>query len=92
MAKAPVKYTLCHKPAARRDLKKLKKNKIVLESIVKTIKKLSDDPRPQGAKPLKGDTKYRVRDGEFRILYEVDDDARTVTIACVEDRKDVYGH
>lgn len=90
MAKASVKYTLGHTSSARRDLKKLKNNRIVLESVVATIKKLEGDPRPSGAEPLEGDVTFRIRDGEFRIIYEIDDSARTVTITRVRDRKDAY--
>lgn len=92
MAKAAGKYAILLSPAAARDLKKLKKNKTVLESIDATILKLADNPRPAGAEQLSGSTSYRKRDGEYRILYDVDDDARTVTIQRVRDRKDVYKH
>lgn len=92
MAKAAFKHTINHTPSARRDLKKLKKNHLVLESVVESIKKLADNPRPSGAEALEGDVTYRIRDGEYRIIYEIDDKAKTVTITRVRDRKDVYKH
>ncbi len=84
-------YTVSSSPAAARQLKKLRKNQTVLASIAATIRKLADEPRPPGAEQL-GPNWYRVRDGEYRIVYVVDDSAGTVIIAKVADRKDVYRH
>jgi len=90
VAKAARKYDILYWPAAKRDLKKLKNNKTVLASIDKSIVALATNPRPPGAIQLEGGTSYRKRDGEYRILYDIDDDARTVTIARIRDRKEVY--
>ncbi len=52
---------------------------------------LSDNPRPSGVKKLCGYTStYRVRVGDYRIVYEVDDSAQEVCLLHVADRKDVY--
>ena len=51
---------------------------------------LASDPRPPGAKKLKGDLGYSLRVGVYRILYDVDDQEHTVTIYRVKHRRDVY--
>jgi mRNA interferase RelE/StbE len=89
MAKKPKKYEIDHTPAAERDLKKLKNNSIVLGSLVATILALKENPRPNGCKHLTG-IRYRVRDGEYRIIYEIDDTTKRILITRVRDRKDVY--
>lgn len=80
-------YTLGIRPSAKRDLKRLKNNRIVLISVTKTIEKLSTNPRPHGVKHL-GGTLYRVRDGEYRILFDIDDQARSVDVTAVKHRKE----
>ena len=62
----------------------------MLKSIDITITSLKTNPRPSGAEKLLGNVKYRVRDGEYRILYEVNDTARKVLVTRIRDRKDVY--
>ena len=51
---------------------------------------LGDDPRPSGAVKLSGRNGYRVRVVDFRILYEIDDAAREVTVFDIGHRRDVY--
>jgi mRNA interferase RelE/StbE len=55
------------------------------------IKALHDDPCPSGVKKLEGSAStYRVRVGDYRILYKVNDSAKEVHLLRVGDRKDVY--
>ena len=58
--------------------------------IVDRIARLAADPRPPGCEKLSGAEKYRVRQGNYRILYEVDDRNARVMVVRVADRKDVY--
>ena len=52
---------------------------------------LGEVPRPPGCKKLKGDEKtWRIRSGRYRILYQIDDSAKVVTVVGVGHRKDVY--
>ncbi len=51
---------------------------------------LAENPRPDGAKKLKGETGYRIRVGNYRVLYEIDDAAQLVIIYRVKHRRDVY--
>jgi mRNA interferase RelE/StbE len=61
------------------------------QRIVERIQNLASDPRPRGSEKLSGySDRYRVRQGNYRIIYLIDDDAQKVTIYKVGDRKDVY--
>jgi len=54
------------------------------------INALADNPRPAGAKKLKGTEGYRLRVGDYRILYEIQDDTARVLIVTIGHRREVY--
>ncbi len=54
------------------------------------IDRLGEDPRPSNAKKLRGRTDYSLRVGIYRILYEIDDEARMVTVYRVKHRREAY--
>ena len=54
------------------------------------IRGLANEPRPPGAEKLSGDDKYRTRQGDYRIIYAVDDGEHTVTIVKIGHRREVY--
>ncbi len=58
--------------------------------IVSRIEALGLDPRPAGVEKLSGDDKYRVRQGRYRILYQIQDRELVITVVKVGDRRDVY--
>ena len=58
--------------------------------LVTRIAALAADPRPTGAEKLSGADKYRVRQGDYRILYAIEDAALVVTVVRVGHRRDVY--
>ena len=58
--------------------------------IVDRIQALAGEPRPPGVERLSGAEKYRVRQGNYRILYTIDDDAATVVVIKIGHRRDVY--
>ena len=61
------------------------------QKIVTRIQGLASNPRSHGSEKLAGySDRYRVRQGNFRIIYLIDDDASEVTIYKIGDRKDVY--
>ncbi len=61
------------------------------ELIEQRLLTLGVNPRPPGCKKLKGgDTAWRIRVGDYRTLYEIDDDRAVVTVATICHRKDVY--
>lgn len=83
-------YQVRMTPAAEKDLKGLPK--AVRVQVAKQLRRLAEDPRPPGAAPVKnrlqGD--YRVRVGNYRVGYEVDDQQQTVTVWQIGDRKRFY--
>lgn len=62
----------------------------VSTSLENKMLELENNPRPVGCKKLKGRNGYRIRSGNYRIIYEIDDKIITVTVIDVGDRKDVY--
>jgi len=58
--------------------------------VKEAILSLARNPRPNGCKKLQGRDGYRIRIGNFRIVYDIDDKIVTVYILTVMDRKDVY--
>ena len=78
---------------ADRAAKSLRKHpKDVRAQINEKLLALETDPRPHGYKKLKGvEDLYRVRTGNFRIVYAIEDDKLIVYVVDVGDRKDVYG-
>jgi len=82
-------YLVVDQPAAERDLAKLPRD--VLRRVDDRIRTLAENPRPPGSEKLKGaEDLYRVRVGDYRILYRIDDKARVVRIARVRHRRDAY--
>ncbi len=88
MMNAGRKYQVNLKKSVIKDLEKLPD--IVLKRVQKTILALSDNPRPEGCKKLKGRDDYRVRVGDYRILYYINDDIVTIEVVRMQHRKDVY--
>lgn len=61
------------------------------QRLVERIRALAENPRPMGAEKLSGvRDKYRIRQGNYRLLYEIEDDVLTVYVVKIADRKDVY--
>lgn len=76
------------KPAAK-DLAAVDKR--TLQNIDSIILSLADNPRPHGSIKLQGAFDlYRIRKGDFRIIYQIDDEALIVTVVRVGNRRDVY--
>jgi len=73
---------------AQKQIKKLQTTARV--EIVLAIKKLADNPRPNGVKKLSGRDAWRIRSGDFRVIYEIFDDMVMVNVLTVGHRKEVY--
>ena len=58
--------------------------------IIASISTLANNPRPHGCKKLKGRPGYRIREGNYRIIYEINDKILTVTVIGAGDRKEIY--
>ncbi len=83
------RYALTFRPGALRALRKLDRQ--IAERIKAATEALQDDPRPPGAKMLTGSHGlWRIRIGEYRIVYTVDDQRRIVRVAAAGHRRDVY--
>lgn len=81
-------YRLFIKPSAAKEIEALPKQD--RRRIVAKITSLSHDPRPPGCEKLSGHDRYRLRQGNYRILYEIQDLALIVVIVKVGHRRDVY--
>jgi len=87
----PARYVVKVTAAAYRDIESLTKkiSKAQRKRIGQKIHGLASEPRPVGSKKLT-DNGYRLRDGNYRILYEIDDKDHTVRIGRIQDRSNVY--
>jgi mRNA interferase RelE/StbE len=82
-------YALNVRPRARRALRQL--DPTARQAVAAAIDALAADPRPPGAAPIKGHRPYlRVRVGDYRVIYAVDETTRAVRIAVVGHRREVY--
>jgi mRNA interferase RelE/StbE len=82
-------YALDIRPRARRSLRQL--DPVARKAVAGAIDNLTVDPRPPGARALTGHRPYlRVRSGDYRVIYFVDDRAGLVTVAVIGHRREVY--
>lgn len=81
-------YELVFKKSVARDLRALPRQDV--RRILERVRSLSRDPRPPGCEKLSGQERYRIRQGAYRILYEVADERLVVLIVKVAHRRDVY--
>ena len=81
-------YRIEIKKSAGKELKKIKRKD--QERIIERIRGLAQNPRPPGSKKLSGEEKYRIRQGDYRILYQIFDDTVLVVIVKIAHRRDVY--
>ena len=82
------KYRVYFKPSAEKELRSLPKN--IAESTILKIDTLIENPRPRTSKKLKGKDSYRLRIGDYRVVYNIDDKNKIVTVFRIRHRKDVY--
>jgi len=81
-------YKVLIKASAVKELEALPKTH--RPRVARRIQQLGDDPRPPGCEKLSREAKYRVRQGTYRVAYEISDAERTVLIVKIAHRKDVY--
>ena len=81
-------YRLVTKKSAERELRGIPKQD--LHRIVKRIEGLAHEPRPPGCEKLSGQERYRIRQGDYRIVYAVDEAQRTVEVVRIGHRREVY--
>lgn len=83
-----VAYKILIKKDAEKDLGSLPKAD--LKRVTKKIRALSESPRPAGCEKLQGEEGYRIRQGDYRVVYLVDDSEKIVRIVKIGNRKEVY--
>jgi mRNA interferase RelE/StbE len=82
-------YKVILKPSVEKDLRKL--SKAVLQKIFSAIENLADEPFPSKTIKLEGaDKTYRIRIGDYRIVYEVETTGKLITVLYVRHRREVY--
>jgi mRNA interferase RelE/StbE len=82
-------YTVVFARSARRELERLEAG--VARRIISRVEALAEDPRPHGCVKLQGAADlWRIRVGDYRVIYSLDDDARLVDIRVVRHRSDAY--
>jgi mRNA interferase RelE/StbE len=83
------RYRVLIKPSAVKELENIpgKKDR---QRIVERISALADDPRPHGSQKLSGKDRFRLRQGAYRIIYAIEEDALVVYVVKIGHRKDVY--
>jgi mRNA interferase RelE/StbE len=85
-----VTYKIEFRPAALRDLKSLPRE--ILQKVSEKISALADNPRPVGVEKLSGSEEnfYRIRIGDYRVLYTIQDKILLILIIKVRHRREVY--
>ena len=82
-------YAVEVKPPARKELEALPDN--VLARVVSKLEALGRTPRPAGCKKLKGyKDQWRVRAGDWRVVYIIDDAAKLISVTRIAHRREVY--
>jgi mRNA interferase RelE/StbE len=81
-------YKLVFKKSVLKDLRSIPRKDVV--RIIRCLDKLMSDPRPSGSEKLSGQERYRIRQGRYRIIYEINDDVLMVVVVKVGNRKEVY--
>jgi mRNA interferase RelE/StbE len=81
-------YSLRVKKSADKELRSVPKPD--LTRLVHRIRTLASNPRPHGCEKLSGEDKYRVRQGDWRVIYEIDDAVKVVEIVKIGHRREVY--
>jgi mRNA interferase RelE/StbE len=83
-----MKYQVRIIPSAEKEMDKL--TPLIHRRISRKILLLEDNPRPIGAKKLSGREEYRLRAGDYRVLYTINDRRHVVTVFAVGHRREVY--
>lgn len=81
-------YEIVFKKSVAKDLRAFPKADV--RRIMHRIRLLAGDPRPSGCEKLSGQEKYRVRQGVYRIVYEIEDQRLLVLVVKIGHRRDVY--
>jgi mRNA interferase RelE/StbE len=81
-------YSVVLKASAQREIERLERRE--RERVVFALGALADDPRPRGCEKLSTLDRYRIRAGEYRVVYTIEDSIVTVFVVKVGHRRDIY--
>lgn len=81
-------FELRFKQSVAKDLRQIPKKDVA--KILKRVEALREDPRPVGVEKLSGQEKYRIRQGVYRVLYEIRNNELIVVVVKIGHRRDVY--
>ena len=81
-------YSLAFKKSVAKDLRNIPRKDV--KQILKCIQRLREDPRAEGCIKLSGQERYRVRQGVYRIIYEIQDSRLIILVVKVAHRRVVY--
>ena len=85
----PVTYQILLAKSASREIERLPAK--IKERIIEALESLQSNPRPKGCKKLVGSARlWRIRSGDYRIIYEINDDKRIVDVNAIRHRSDAY--
>jgi mRNA interferase RelE/StbE len=82
------RYKIELRPAAARALRKLDPQ--VARRVQAAIALLAEDPRPPASRPLRGRPAWRVRVGDYRVIYTIEDDVLLIVVVTLGHRRDIY--
>ena len=81
-------YTIDILRSAQKSLSRI--NRQDQERIIAAIEDLTEEPRPSGCKKLTGRSAWRIRIGNYRVIYEIQDDRLVITVLNIGHRREIY--
>lgn len=82
-------YKIEWKKSASKELKQL--DRLVIQKVVKAVEKLATNPTPRGSRKIRGsEHTYRIRLGEYRIIYSIKSNVLVIEVISVGHRKEIY--
>jgi mRNA interferase RelE/StbE len=82
-------YEIWLERSSEKDLKRLEPD--TFKRVIKGIKELSENPKPAGCRKITGSKNdWRIRIGDYRVIYEIDDKANAVKVMIVKHRREAY--
>lgn len=82
------KYKVFIRASASKELAVIPKKS--LQKIIDRIRSLEENPRPMGCEKLSAQERYRLRQGNYRIIYSIQDNEQTIHIVKIGHRKEIY--